>query len=239
MFETPPVFRIQPRVEKPQLKYWMLGAFAVLALFFVVPGVRAIGDYRGSLAAYGRIGSLTAAQLDELMPKQVGDYQLNRAWQQRVGNTAAVESAVYVAAGMNEIILGVWLLPTHHSIHDSWSIRGEDPEMRASRDFLTAQGRIVSFDTAYYSDGITDTLAGNALCTPLTCALVHNENGMHLNFLSSLDSSVPGRREVPIYFRIEVPHGEKPKDAIYKALTAEAQRFLEGVDLPEVSRKFQ
>jgi exosortase J len=225
--------------KRQQSKYWKLAAFAGMTLLFVVPAAHAIRDYRDNLAASGHLGALTAEQLDALMPKQLGDYKLNRAWQQKVGSANAVESAVYTASGSDEIVLGVWLLPIRHTVHDSMTIRGEDPEMRASRSFVTARGQAVSFDTAFYSDGISDTLAGNALCSPSSCSLSHYENGLHMTFIESMDSAMRGMRAVPIYFRIETPHADAPEDSSYKALSAEAQRFLGGVDLAKLSRTFQ
>jgi exosortase J len=214
-------------------------AFASLTMLFMVPAASALRDYRDDRGSSSILSQLKPEQLDELMPKQLGDYRLNRAWQQRVGSAYAVESADYAAPGSNDIILGVWLLPIQHSVHDSRSIQGEDPEMRSSKSFVTAGEQIVSFDTAYYSDGITDTLAGNVVCTPSSCSVSHNENGMHLAFLDSMNFKVHGTRAVPIYFRIEAPHADRSKDDIYAALSTDAQRFLRGVNLGNLSRAFQ
>ena len=123
------------------------------------------------------------------MPKQLGDYGLNHTWQEQLGDAIALECAAYSASGSNEISLCVWLLPTPHNVHDSLSIHGDEPEMRGSSSFTAVQGRTVSFDTAFYSDGITDTLAGNAFCTPSSClpSRTHNEDGMHIGFVDPVD----------------------------------------------------
>jgi exosortase J len=223
--------------QKPA--FWKLAAFATLALLFLVPAAGALREYRDDRGSSNRLSQLKPEQLDVLMPKQLGDYQLNRAWQQMVGTASAVESGDYGAPGSSDIILGVWLLPVQHSVHDSRSIQGEDPELRGSRSFVTAGGQMVSFDTAFYSDGITDTLAGNVVCTPSSCSVSHNEDGVHLAFLDLMDFKGRGTRAVPIYFRIESPHADKPKDEISKELSADAQRFLSGVDLSKLSRAFQ
>ncbi len=178
---------------------WKVAAFAILALLFVVPGAQAIQNYRQSLAASRRILELTPQQLDALMPKQLGNYKLVRAWQQKTDGKIALESAAYATPGANEIVLGIWLRPTQHSVHDSRAIRGEDPEMRASQSLVTEGGQAVSFDTAFYSDGITDSLAGNAFCTPYSCAPRNNEDGMHMDFTASTNYMKPGMRAVPIF----------------------------------------
>ncbi len=227
--------------EEPRLNYWKIGALAVLALIFAVPGVHAIRDHQEIEAVSGRIGELTSQQLDDLMPKKLGDYDLNRAWQQQLNNAIALECAAYKASGSNEITLCVWLLPTPHNVHDSLSVHGEVPEMRGSSSFLVAQGRTVSFDTAFYSDGITDTLAGNAFCTPSAClpSRTHNEDGLHIGFVDPVDVSRQGGRAVPILFQVETAHSDTPQETTYKVLSADAQRFLGGVDLNGISQKFQ
>lgn len=113
--------------------------------------------------------------------------------------------------------------------------------MRASTSFVTAQGKPVPFDTAYYSDGTTDSLVGNTTCTPSSClpAYTHNEDGMHLSLIHPLGFHLQAKRSVPISFRIEMLHEDTPRAAAYNTLLAEAQRFFKGVDLAELSRKFQ
>lgn len=236
---APPATHALASAERRIIAYWKLAAFALLALLFAVPSLRAFREQRESSTARRDLGKLTSLQLDELMPRQFGKYRLNRAWQQKVGGANALESAVYSAPESDEIVLGVWLLPLPHSVHDSWSIRGEDPEMRASKDFVTAQGRTVSFDTAFYSDGITDTLAGNAMCSPLDCSLSSNEDGLHFALVGGMSSASRTVRTVPIYFRIETPHADSRKEVVYGELYAKVQSFLGGVDLAELSRAFQ
>jgi exosortase J len=225
--------------DRQWLNYWKVAALAILALIFAVPGVHAIEDHQQSLAVSERIGELTPQQLDDLMPKELGDYKLNRAWQQQFDGATAVEGAAYAMNGSDEIILGVWLLPTPHSVHDSWMNRGEDPEMRTTKSFVTAQGRTISFDTAFYSDGVTDSLMGNAFCTPSSCSPSHDANGMHMAFTDSMDFTTRGIRAVPIFFRVETLHTDTPRGIIYDSLSAEVRRFLGSVDFAKLSQRFQ
>jgi hypothetical protein len=46
-------------------------------------------------------------------------------------------------------------------------------------------------------------------------------------------------RVVPIFFRVESLQTNQPKSATYQALSAEAQRFLSGVDFVQISQTFQ
>jgi exosortase J len=229
--------RAQTSIEKQRLVskdiYWKFAAFAVLVL--PVSGICLVRGHQGTLIPTVRAGGLMPDQLDELMPKQLGDYKLQRAWQEQLHNSTAMESAAYATAATNEIILGVWLPPNSHNIIDSWAIQGKDPKMRVSTDFVTNHGRHVDFDTAFYSDGITDSLVGNAFCARSSCFQLRNEKGVHVGYADTQ----PDGRTVPILFRIEMPHSDAPEEIVYKQLLAEAQSFLAGVDMTQLSQKFQ
>jgi exosortase J len=223
-----------------RLIYWKVAAFAILALIAAVPGVHAILLYRASLAASIRSGALTSKELDDRLPKQIGDYRLTRAWQEQTEGVTAMEEAAYKTATSNEITLGIWLRQSGHNIHDSWMIHGRSPEMRADRSFVTAQGRIVYFDTAFYSDGVTDSFGGNASCTPSYClSSLDNKGGLHIGLTKAADFTTRGVRLVPISFRVEMLHTDAPKAVIYKELSAECQSFLSGVDFTELSQNYQ
>jgi len=62
---------------------------------------------------------------------------------------------------------------------------------------------------------------------------------MHVAFTDSINFTNRAMRAVPIYFRVETVHTDAPKDTIYKELSAEAQRFLVGVDFTKLSQNFQ
>lgn len=214
--------------------------FAAAALLFATPGVIALRDYRKSFAATVHDGGVSMAQLDALMPSRLGDYTMSRVWQEQANGRVAVESAAYSISGADEVVLGVWLPPSPHSMHESWRARGEDPQVRAERSFATAGGQTVAFDTAFYNDGVTDSLAGNAFCTPTSCTTSQHDERMRLEFsLNPIDFKTRGVRAVSIFFRIETPHNGAPPTAVREQLTAEAQRFLAGVDFRQLSHEFQ
>jgi len=216
-----------------------LATFAAIALLFAMPGVLALRSYRKSFAATVQSGGISAAQLNAFMPEELGGYRLSRAWQEQANGRIAVESAAYSVAGQNEATLGIWLPPSAHSMHESWRARGEDPLFRAERSFVTARGP-VSFDSAFYSDGVTDSFAGNALCTPAGCLTTHRQETLRLEFtVRPIDYTTRGVRAVSIFFSVEMPHTAAPPAAVEQQLTAEAARFLAGVDFADLSRKFQ
>jgi exosortase J len=228
------------RTRKQQNIYWKVASFAILVLIADVPGVRAIKNYQGSMVESVHNGNLTAKDLDDRIPKQIGDYKLIRAWQEQFNGDPVLENAVYAQPASNEITVGIWMSPREHSIHWSRMAHGESPEMRTDRSFVTAQGKLIPFDTAYYSDGVTDSLEGNTYCNPSFCRLSgESENGMHIGFRKVIDFNTRGVRFVPIFFRVEKLHADTGKSDINKELSAEAQSFLSGVDFLELSERFQ
>lgn len=224
-----------PRTMRPRTV-----AFALLALLFAVPGVNAIRNHRITLASAVIAGSPRAASLDALLPQKFGAYTLTRISQETTDNQVKVESGAYVGVSPDEIILGVWVPPTPHTIHQSLMVRGEDPFMRADKSFLTAQNRSILFDTALYSDGVTDTFAGNVYCTLSECVPSQPSPKLDLQFiLNPTAFEKSGGRAVSIFFRIDSPHTTAAASAVYQDLEERAQHFLLGVDFGELSRRFQ
>ncbi len=244
--EQDPRIKVRPDPKAPvgpirnSSVYPKVAAFAALGLVCVLPGFRAIEHHRKSLVVTFRDGELTRDQLNHLMPQQIGAYRLSRTWQEEDNRELRVELAAYAGPQAREFTLGVWLLPSEHSMNDSWLARGEWPLMRRDVVFPTANGQPVLFDTAFYSDGVTDSFAGNAFCTPSSCLLFHRKPASYLALIvDPIDFSTRGERAVPIFFRIDVPHGSLPAARVYDALSSEARGFVSSIDLPNLSGRFQ
>lgn len=218
---------------------WRAAAFGVTAALFVPVGLHAIRTYQKSFSAKVRDGIIRPAQLNARMPKQFGSYMLNRAWQEQVNGRTRIQSGAYDRPQRDEAVIGVWLPSWAHNMNVSWMARGEDPIQRHDETFQTAGGPAV-FDTAFYSDGITDSIAGNVFCSPSQCVTLPEQvhEGVTLN-IAPIDFRTPGNRAVSIFFRIDRPHSSADQAAIFQELTSEAKEFLAGVDFGEISRRFQ
>jgi len=228
------------KAEVHRRVYRMIAAFAVLVLIADVPGIRTIRDYRGSMVASLNSGDLTEKNLNDLMPKQLGDYRLIRLSQEQYQGETVLENGVYGKDPTTQFTLGIWISPREHSIHWSRLAHGESPQMRADRSFLTAQGQPVAFDTAYYSNGVTDSLEGNTYCSPSFCRLsAQSGDGLHMSFKETIDFRTRGARFIPIFFRAERTRTSAPEADTYKALSAEARAFLSGVNCNALSERFQ
>jgi len=234
--DKPPIPHASTNERDKQSIKWKAAALAVLTMFFAVPAAYTV---QNRLHRPQGIGGLTPQQLNDLMPKQLGEYKLNRVWQEKLDGVNAMQCGAYDAPGSDEFILGVWLLPGEHSIHASWMDRGESPERHENRSFATILGRVIRFDSAFYSDGVTESLVGDTECTYWSCSPFSGDSGMYVAFRDFKHLTARQTRVVPIFFRVESLQTNQPKSATYQALSAEAQRFLSGVDFVQISQTFQ
>ncbi len=206
----------------------------------IVTGTQATGTSPENLALALRQGGVTAQDLNRRIPPQFGGYRLVRTWQERMDGFPVLQAAAFAAAPAGEVEIGIWLPPTDHSIRASLMTRGESPRIQAIKQMSTARGQLVLFNTALYDDGMTDTLTGDTYCSPTLCE-VSNENGEGVHFAISrvMDHSTRGKRLIPIFFKIEVPHTVASKEAVYSQLLSKCQEFLSNVDFPQLSQRFQ
>ncbi len=235
---APPAPAAWPQREREQFA-WHAAAYGVAAALFVLPGLHAIRTYQKSFSAKVRDGIIPPAQLDARMPTQLGSYTLNRAWQEQINGRIRIQSGAYDRPQRDEAVIGVWLPAWAHNMNVSWMARGEDPIQRHDQTFQTAGGPAV-FDMAFYSDGITDSIAGNVFCSPSQCVNLPEQvhEGVTLN-IAPADFRTPGKRAVSIFFRIDRAHSSADPAAIFQELMSEAKEFVAGVDFGEISRRFQ
>lgn len=196
-----------------------------------------------------RISRMPAPSPESLaarMPKQIGPFALTRTWYEEQGGTIVVESGAYSAPGADEIILGIWVAPLFH-IHDAqycWLARGLEPDILTSRSFVTAGGDSIPLSTGFYSDGVTDSIVVNALCTPQSCTQFQPVvPGRLLGFqiLEPPSESLAGAHTHPvsIMLRIDRIRSGAPKRVAYGQLADEAQSLLARLDMASLSRAFQ
>jgi exosortase J len=213
---------------------------SILGLLTSVPAISALRVDRHSVLALLRSGRLHPQDLDNMLPKEFGEFRLVRAWREELNGAVVMESGIYRSSDSDEVTLGIWLGHSNHSAHDSWMVHGESPEFRTVRNYATSQGRTVSFDTAFYTDGISDRFAGAADCTPMGCRLnLAYINDLSLVLSQGSDVSTNDSRAVPFFFSIERVHQNAAGDLTANQLSEEARRFLSEVDFPSLSRQFQ
>jgi exosortase J len=197
------------------------------------------------ISSFRKIGKSTAMPVSfaERMPKRVGDFALTRTWYEQQGGTTVLQAGAYSAPGSDEIILGVWVAPVFH-IHDvnaCWMTRGQLPDLRTSKTFVTALGNSVALNTGFYNDGITDSIVLNAYCTPASCSHVASRSHFEFLFMQPQLGQLAGAEGHPvsIMIRIDKLHTDEPKNTTYGLLSAEARSFIMGLDPNGLSRAFQ
>ncbi|MGA2206913.1 MAG: exosortase J [Terracidiphilus sp.] len=227
-----------PRVRNLFLK---CAAFAVALLAVLALPSSALRSRQPALAS-----NLSSAASLARFPKQIGGFALTRAWYEQVAGKTLVQSGAYSAPGSDETILAVWVAPAayFHDPNSCWLARGLQPELLTTLPFVTAQGKSVVLSTGFYSDGVTDSIVVNVVCTPGSCSQSQQlTSRSRFSFIvlkpriSELAAS--GAHPVPIMVRIDRLHSDAPKAAVQSALTAEAQRFLSGFDPMALSQAFQ
>ena len=187
--------------------------------------------------------ALSPDSLAARMPKQIGSFSLTRTWYEKQGSTIAVQAGAYSAPGDDEITLGVWVAPLSY-LHDAqacWLARGLEPDSLTFRSFAVSGGETLPLHTGFYSDGVTDSIVVNAICTPVSCAQFQQAApGTHLGLLFlKPEIAGTGSHPVPIMVRIDKLRSDTPKAVAYSQLSSEAQHFLSGVDMKGLSRSFQ
>lgn len=190
--------------------------------------------------------AFTPASLAAHMPKQVGEFTLTRTWYEQQSGAIVMEAGAYAAPGSDEIILGVAVAPDFnlHNANACWLARGLAPDLLESRKYMTGYGEPVALDTGFYSDGITDSVVVNAFCGPLSCSQVRRTTsnspigffvlGPQMNQLAGSQTRV-----VSIMVRVDKLHSTTQENVNYDLLSAEAQRFIAGLNLLSLSRDYQ
>lgn len=199
-----------------------------------------------SALKYNQASAATLASFPSRMPKQVGEFGLTRTWYEQQSGITVVQSAAYSAPGSDEIILGIWVAPVLH-IHDPnqcWLARGFQPDILTTGQFVTAKGKSIALSTGFYNDGITDSIVVNGFCTPASCSQsqqLSSSKRLGFVFLSPRVDEFTGSvsHPVSIMVRIDRLHSDVPKAVAYGQLTDEAQKFISGLDLIDLSRAFQ
>jgi exosortase J len=199
-----------------------------------------------SALKFGQESPSIPTALADRMPSQIGAFTRTRAWEEQIGGTTVEENAAYAAPGSDEVILGVWLSPLS-GLHDAtrcWLARGLQPDTLTTRPFDIAGGESVPLNTGLYSDGITESIVVNAVCTPLSCSQFQHAASTHWAGFLSLDpqtreAAASGTHSVSIMVRIDRLHASAPKSENYNLLSAEAQKFIAGLDPTSLSKAFQ
>ena len=241
-----PRSRIENPASRTRSLFVKCAAFAVAVLaVLALPSSALRSRHRAPASTLPSAASLAR------FPKQIGSFALTRTWYEQSGGQTLVESGAYSAPGSDEIILAVWVAPFvyYHDANSCWLARGLQPERVTSLPYVTAQGSSLDLSTGFYNDGVTDSVVVSVACTPGSCSQSQQVASKgHFSFfvLKPQVSEFAGgaTHPVPIMIRIDRPKSDQPRSsdspvATQAALTAEAQKFLSGLDPMSLSQAFQ
>ncbi len=193
-----------------------------------------------------RASAFEPAAFAARMPKRVENFTLTRTWYEQQGEVPMVQAGAYASPAFDEVILGVWIAPLaqYHDPNSCWLARGLAPEVFTTRPFAVAGGKSIDMNVGFYSDGVTDSIVVDTVCTPQSCSQYEGAGaGKRIGFvflqqqMSAVTES--GRHPVSMMVRIDRMRTENPKTATHDALLAEAEKFLSALDPTGLSGAFQ
>lgn len=196
-----------------------------------------------SAAAVRRQAPVTPETLANHMPKQIGKYTLTRTWYEQTDGVIQEEDGAYSAPGSDEILLGVWVANFYHDPRLCWLTKGLNPDYEATSAYKTAEPDPIALGTAYYSDGVTESIVVSGACSPGSCktekSTTANRRFGFVFLKPTLTQLTVPARVIPFIVRIDRLHSDGPKGENYDQLSAEATQFLNHLNPITLSKDFQ
>jgi len=179
-----------------------------------------------------------------VFPQQVGNYTLQRRWNEYVGaNTVLFYWADYrPATGGPVVSIGVSPVLGAHDSLVCHAARGEEWLWHGNIDFPTASEPI-SFSASFFNNGATQYLEATTICTGATCGQFSN-NTTHFGIVYSrpdahtLFTQSP-TRPIPILIRTETLDTQMSADAARSQLTENLRSFLSAADISSFSSPYR
>jgi exosortase J len=213
-------------------------AFTLLIVLGSISYARAI------LSTPRSITALNDSKALGLFPKRVGDYTLQRKWNERLLTGPVVFYwADYAPAGGGPVV-SVGLSPVLGA-HDTLichSARGDDWIWHGNLDLPTATVP-TSFSGSLFNDGARQYLEATTVCTGTTCGQ-YSSNRRHLGFIYSrpdtriLLAQSPSR-PIPILLRTETLDAALAPEEARAQLTDSLRHFLAGANLAEFTQPYR
>ena len=221
---------------------------------------RTSGAQNARLAAIGAIAVLGCAGLprayaeirqtkeavpmvvERRFPSRLGDFTLARTWNETFPTGAVVYFwAQYVPlAGGTPIAVGVSPMMSWHDPLICHTVRGDHPRWQGPLTFATAGVVPINFSSAFYSDGVTQSVEATTTCSGGSCGEFSTKR-THLGFIythpdaKSLLSGDPGR-SARVLLRVETTDMAMPADDARRQLTQNLRGFLGSIKVDDLTR---
>ena len=179
-----------------------------------------------------------------VFPVRVGDYSLEREWNETLATGAVVFHWAEYRQGSAGPTLSIGVSPTLGA-HDTLlchAARGEDWIWHGPLTVPTASGD-TSLSASLFNNGATQYLEAAAVCTGSTCNQSSTERtrfGLIYSHPSTRDLLVlDPERPIPILLRAETPDAALSPTQARTVLTRNLTNFLAGADLAEFTKPYR
>jgi exosortase J len=204
---------------------------AAVLLMAVIFGVDVLHEHRVDAARL-------AAQVPASLPQRIGDFTLERTWDEKQFGVLVYSWGDYAEPTVNgvpgaHVMLGV----SPQTVHDAevcHIARGEDPTWHGQIVAATAAGP-VELTAATYNDGATQELQASTVCDNGACRQ-YSETSQHLTVIYARPHrGVPLQsdttRPIPLMLKVESLDTMTPASVMAPRLAATLTNFLKNADL--------
>jgi exosortase J len=223
--------------QTPRVKYARLAAMGVIVLLGSVGMARAI-------SVNNPFTSTVADAPAEQFPLRLGNYTLVRSWSEtQLTGPVVYFWAQYAPADRGTpISIGVSPVLGRHDPLFCHYIRGETPLWQGPLTIATAGVVPISFNLAFYNDGVSQYIEASTVCSGRVCGEYATEH-THFSFIYIRPDpkfllSADLRRPSPVVLRAETIDMELPADTARQQLTKDLRAFLASVRLDDLTRPY-
>jgi exosortase J len=221
----------------PRARYVQLAAMAAIVLLGCAGLARADAAIHPSNMASAGVAA-------ERFPQRLGNYTLKRSWNEApfAGPVVYVWGEYAPADGGTPIAIGVSPVPDWHDPVLCHSVRGEDPLWQGQLAVATAGPAPVSFNSAFYADGVTQYIEASTICSGEACSEFATER-THFGFIYTRPDprillSQNGQKAVRVLLRAETIDMSVSPDVARQQLTEDLRAFLASVRLDDFTRPY-
>jgi exosortase J len=237
----PPPLPVRGEVAEGPAPRSFVPRFAAFALVLVLGSItyaRALVEHHNAPRA------ITDPKALGLFPQRVGNYTLERAWNEYLvtgplifywADYAPANGGAHVAVGISPVLGAHDTLLCH-------SARGEDWLWHDAVSLPTAT-EPTSFSASFFNDGATQYLEATTVCTGATCGQ-YSSSRQHFGFVYSrpdtytLLSQSPSR-PIPVLLRTETLDTAMAPDLARNQLTGNLRDFLAAADLATFTQPYR
>lgn len=225
----------KPRPGQMQVLFLRAGAVLLMAAIF---GADVLHQHRVEAA-------WEAAQPQPALPRQVGEFTLQRTWDETQFGVLVYTWGDYAEPAEDgvpgaHVMLGV----SPQTVHDAevcHLARGEDPTWHGQMVAPSAGGE-VELTVAAYNDGATQELEASTVCDHGACRQYSGAT-RHVTLIyarphRSLPLEADGTRPIPVMLKVESLDTMTPVGVMEPRLAATLARFLKDANLPALTEPY-